>query len=262
MADLSPQYMQQTMQHDMEIMRTTGRQLEFSGILVDVVMGFYTVLICAYIANSYRLNVYTPDQMQPFNTHGNTFSGHPYWRVFSPAFLSVFTVWFCYMLCFYRRGILLIFYLVVEALLLAWLVVCWAYLIADWLPSNCPNRLWCPCITAYTQVGGVITYTGCLGTSNTAASDIFIANFFLLLGVIILKIVSLIMGVWIYNTYSVLLRAKQGNNPMRDISGYSYSTISSESGDKYNNSTYNYSSTKKMLPPLTAKKGTSREYEA
>lgn len=145
----------------------------------------------------------------------------PYWRVFSPGLFLGILPTFLYLLVFYRRAFLLIGFCVMAGLFIAFALVCQIFLIVDW--NQCGDTLWCPCVTDWTVVGGVVTMTFCTTASNQASQ--FIAHFFLQLSMIGTAGLMILTSVWIFFQYYYRNEAYEANNPRRNIA---YSNINNE----------------------------------
>lgn len=211
---------------DDTIYRVSGRRIMFSSIALDLIAVAHTILSVAFLANLIRLNVYQPQMMQPWWTWA------PYWRVFmAPIFLTAIPT-FLYLLVFYRRAPLLVAFCVMSGLLLGFAFVCWIFLWVDW--NQCDKTLWCPCLTDWSVVAGVVTMTFCTDGSNQ--STVFITHVFLFLGLMLFVGAEIAMSVWIHFQYYFRNEAYEANNPRRNIG---YSTINSEAteGGYYTQST-------------------------
>lgn len=231
---------------DDAIYRVSGRRIMMSSILLDVIAVAYTVLTVAIYFNIIRLNVYQPAMMDPWWTWT------PYWRVYGPVGFLMCLPTFLYLLVFYRRAALMALYLVMTVLFIVFGGICFGWLIADWV--DCKNTLWCPCLTDWNIVGGMITMTYCDSAHQDRASPVFLAHFFMFLGELILAGVMAGIATWIHFQYYYRNEAYNVNNQYRTLA---YTGIASEMTEEGN---YYSPETKRARSPGTGKQSSQHPH--
>ena len=198
--------------------RTVSKTITWTALLLDAFTSVYTVLMLALTFNLFRMPVYHPGQMRPWQA----FITQPYWRIFAPVALLWVTPIFLQMLVFYPYGIALVGFLIltVPGLVFGWIGWFWM-VVDDW--KNCSERLWCACITDYTVTAGVIIPTYC--PTGSGETGVFVAQVFLWLAVLLVCMGMAFFSFFLHSEYAVDNAAYEANNANRSLISGEASTV-------------------------------------
>lgn len=168
MSGYSAEYRNAVMLSEETMIRTISRKLSITALISDAVCWVYMFIWLCYFCNFLRLPKYEPGQFRPWNDF-------TFWRIGVPVGFYAMLPFACITLVYYRTPIPFGVFIFLALIVLIWGGVTQGYLIADWI--SCCDRLWCPCVTSFTQTLGVITYTVCAGEGCGTPSGPFLAHF-------------------------------------------------------------------------------------
>jgi len=187
-------------------LRTISRRLSITAIITDgVLLVYMAIWICVGLTFA-RMNFYQPQMMRPWQPD------FPFYRIALPVFLFPIPAVLCALLIWYRVFAIFIVYILIVVVIAIWGGVCIGYLIADWI--GCSGRLWCTCLTDYTQLAGIITTVACV--EGNGASGVFLAFFWLFVSLEFYLIFGLLgLGAYYHFSYSHTVHAEDAYNPGR-----------------------------------------------
>jgi hypothetical protein len=187
--------------------RIMQRRISGTGVLIDIFVFVYLVVLATYIGISHVLLFWPLTDAYTWD----------FFRLYLPGLICLFLPMMLYWQVFYGYLLLIVLFLITDLAFTGFILVCLIWLMVDW--GNCSGTLWCIDIDYYS----VDPVTGAKIFGPTLSSNprvYFLLFFFAQCVLIALNVVFGLLALYIFNVYNTWLKARNAQNMTRDESLY------------------------------------------